>query len=124
MDLGIVGFERSEKTTHADIRYVAFPGAAFSGSEGRGPSAQFLAQVARSDALIHVVRAFADETVPHPHGSVDAQRDAEAMELELTFADAAFIEKRVERIEAAMRSVKAGERDVSEREIELLTRLR
>ncbi|HEX5480184.1 MAG TPA: redox-regulated ATPase YchF [Dehalococcoidia bacterium] len=111
-----------KKLTHADIRYVDFPGEAF--SEGQGPSPQFLAQLARSDALIHVVRAFADETVPHPAGSVDAMRDAAAMELELAFADAAFIEKRLERIEAAMRSVKAGERDAAEREVALLTRLK
>src|SRR6185503_12249475 len=86
-----------KKFTLADIRYIDFPGEAFSG--GQGPSAQFLAQLARCDALIHVVRAFEDETVPHPAGSVDAARDAAAMELELAFADAAFIEKRLERIE-------------------------
>jgi ribosome-binding ATPase len=112
-----------KKLTHADIRYIDFPGAAF-GGEGQGPSAQFLAQLARCDALIHVVRAFTDETVPHPQVTVDAQRDAAAMELELAFADAAFIEKRVERIEAAMRSVKAGERDAAERELALLARLK
>src|SRR4051812_15761206 len=111
-----------KKLTHADIRYVDFPGAAF--GEGQGPSAQFLAQIARSDALIHVVRAFTDESVPHPAGSVDAARDAAAMALELAFADAAFIEKRLDRIEASMRSVKVGERDAAEREIALLTRLR
>lgn len=111
-----------KKLTHADIRYIDFPGAAF--SEGQGPSAQFLAQLARCDALIHVVRAFADESVPHPSGSVDAARDADAMDLELAFADAAFIEKRLERIDAAMRSVKAGERDAAEREVALLTRIR
>ncbi|HEY8173877.1 MAG TPA: DUF933 domain-containing protein, partial [Dehalococcoidia bacterium] len=37
---------------------------------------------------------------------------------------AAFIEKRMERIEASMRSVKVGERDAAEREIALLTRLK
>ena len=46
------------------------------------------------------------------------------MELELSFADAAFIEKRLERIESSMRSVKAGERVAAEREIALLTRLK
>jgi GTP-binding protein YchF len=111
-----------KKLTHADIRYVDFPGAAF--GEGQGPSAQFLAQLSRCDALIHVVRAFLDEAVPHPAASVDPQRDAAAMDLELAFADAAFIERRLERIEAAMRSVKAGERDAAEREIALLQRLR
>ena len=111
-----------KKFTLADIRYIDFPGEAFSG--GQGPSAQFLAQLARCDALIHVVRAFEDETVPHPQQSVDAGRDADAMELELAFADAAFIEKRLERIEASMRSVKMSERDVAEREVVLLTRLK
>ncbi|HYM14185.1 MAG TPA: redox-regulated ATPase YchF [Dehalococcoidia bacterium] len=111
-----------KKFTLADIRYIDFPGEAF--SDGQGPPAQFLAQLARCDALIHVVRAFADETVPHPQGSVDPARDASAMELELAFADAAFIEKRLERIEASMRSVKVGERDAAEREVALLTRLK
>ena len=111
-----------KKFTLADIRYIDFPGEAF--SDGQGPPAQFLAQLARCDALIHVVRAFADETVPHPQGSVDPARDAAAMELELAFADAAFIEKRLERIEASMRAVKAGERDAAEREVTLLQRLK
>ena len=107
-----------KKTTHADIRYIDFPGSAF--GEGHGPSPQFLAQLARCDALIHVVRAFRDDTVPHPQGSVDPARDAAAMELELAFADAAFIEKRLERIEIQVRSMKAGERDAAEREVDLL----
>lgn len=111
-----------KKFTLADIRYIDFPGEAF--SSGQGPSPQFLAQLARCDALIHVVRAFRDETVPHPQGSIDPARDAAAMDLELAFADAAFIEKRLERIEASMRAVKAGERDAAERETALLQRLK
>jgi GTP-binding protein YchF len=111
-----------KKFTLADIRYIDFPGEAF--SDGQGPSSQFLAQLARCDALIHVARAFDDETVPHPQSSVDAARDIDAMELELMFADAAFIEKRIERIEASMRSVKMAERDTAEREQALLQRLK
>jgi hypothetical protein len=110
------------KFTLADIRYIDFPGEAFSG--GGGPSAQFLAQLARCDALIHVVRAFTDETVPHPQGSVDAARDIAAMDLELSFADAAFIEKRLDRMETESRSLKAGERDAIERQVALLRRLK
>jgi GTP-binding protein YchF len=55
---------------------------------------------------------------------VDAARDATAMDLELAFADAAFIEKRLERIDIAVRSMKAGERDAAEREVALLKRLK
>ena len=111
-----------KKFTLADIRYIDFPGEAF--STGQGPSQQFLTQLSRCDALIHVVRAFHDETVPHPATSVDALRDAAAMDLELAFADAAFIEKRLERIEIAVRSMKAGERDAAEREVTLLKRIK
>jgi GTP-binding protein YchF len=111
-----------KKFTLADIRYIDFPGDAF--SSGQGPSPQFLAQLARSEALIHVVRAFHDEAVAHPAGSVDADRDIAAMELELAFADAGFIEKRIERIEANSRSMKAGERTEAERETGLLERLK
>jgi len=111
-----------KKFTLADIRYIDFPGDAF--STGQGPSPQFLAQLARCDALIHVVRAFHDETVAHPAGSVDAARDIAAMDLELAFADAAFIEKRLERIEASTRSMKTSERGEAERETALLQRLK
>jgi GTP-binding protein YchF len=111
-----------KKFTLADIRYIDFPGDAF--SSGQGPSPQFLAQLARSEALIHVVRAFKDDAVAHPSGSVDLDRDIAAMELELAFADAGFIEKRIERIEANSRSMKAGERTEAERETALLQRLK
>ncbi len=111
-----------KKFTLADIRYIDFPGDAF--STGQGPSGQFLAQLARCDALIHVARAFDDETVAHPSGSVDADRDITAMNLELSFADAAFIEKRIERIDASMRSIKTSERGDAEREKALLERLK
>jgi GTP-binding protein YchF len=110
-----------KKFTLADIRYIDFPGEAF--STGQGPPAQFLAQLARCDALIHVVRAFRDETVPHPQVTVDAMRDSAAMDLELAFADAGFIEMRLERIAVGMKAMKAGEREGAEREVTLLKRL-
>jgi GTP-binding protein YchF len=111
-----------KKFTLAEIRYIDFPGEAF--SSGQGPGPQFLAQLARCDALIHVVRAFHDETVPHPQVTVDAMRDASAMELELAFADAGFIEKRLERIAVGMKAMKVAEREVADREVTLLNRLK
>ena len=63
---------RHERVLLDTSMVIDFPGEAF--TEGQGPSAQFLAQLARCDALIHVVRGFHDETVPHPSGSVDAAR--------------------------------------------------
>lgn len=52
-----------------------------------------------ADALVHVVRLFRDETVPHAAGSVDPARDAQAMEDELILADLVIVEKRLERLD-------------------------
>jgi GTP-binding protein YchF len=76
------------------------------------------------DALIHVVRAFEDDSVPHPEVTLDVERDIATMDLELAFADLASIEKRLQRIEAEMRSIKAGERDALLRTKDVLARLK
>jgi ribosome-binding ATPase YchF (GTP1/OBG family) len=65
-------------------------------------SAHALVDVAaykNADALVHVIRAFQDEAVAHPSGSVDPARDAQAMEEELILADLGVAERRLERIE-------------------------
>ncbi len=51
-----------------------------------------------ADALLHVVRAFTAEDIPHSEGTIDPARDAQAVEVELILADLAVTEKRLERI--------------------------
>jgi GTP-binding protein YchF len=72
-----------------------------------------------ADALVHVVRAFADESVPHPAGSVDPARDAQAMEDELILADLGVVERRLERLDKDLRKSKSAE---LEKERDLLIR--
>ena len=66
----------------------------------RGEAATLLDVVAyrNADALVHVVRAFADPSVPHPKMTVDAARDAQLIEEELILADLGVAEKRLERL--------------------------
>ena len=111
---------KPKKITYAEIRWVDYPVAGF-GAEG--PGARFLAEIAGLDALVHVVRAFEDEAVPHPDGAVNPHSDLEALDLELTFADLGLIERRLTRIEAEMRSIKAAERSRLEADRALLQRL-
>lgn len=113
-----------KKATHADARFLDFPGAVFARGFGRGAAAEAMAALGRTDALIHVVRAFRSEHVPHPEGSVDPHRDVATMDMELAFADLAFLEKRLERQDIAVRSARAGEREQGEREVALLRRLK
>jgi len=84
--------------------------------------AQALVDVAgykNADALVHVVRAFRDNAVPHPSGSVNPARDAQAMEDELILADLGVAERRLERIEKDLKKGKSTELD---RERELVQR--
>lgn len=108
-----------KRSVYADIRWVDFPVAGFGPD---GPGSRFLTDIANLDAIVHVVRAFEDESVPHEEGSVDARRDLEALELELTFADLGLIEARLARIDAEARSIKAGARGELERDRALLER--
>ncbi|HMS59263.1 MAG TPA: redox-regulated ATPase YchF [Tepidiformaceae bacterium] len=115
---------KPKKTTYASIQYVDFPAAGESFGKGEGPAGKLIQDIARTDALIHVVRAFEDETVPHPEVTLDPHRDIVTMDLELAFADLAIIERRIQRIDAEMRSIKAGERDLLQRTRDLLSRLK
>ena len=121
----LIAHFKPKKGTHADVRYLDFPGAALAKGPGRERMpTEVLTALARADALIHVVRAFRSERVPHPEGTVDPHRDVATMDLELTFADLTFIEKRRERLETAVRSAKAGERGAGEKEMALLERIK
>ena len=84
--------------------------------------AQALVDVAaykNADALVHVVRAFRDDAVPHPSGSVNPARDAQAMEDELLLADLGVAERRLERIDKDLKKSKTPdlekERDIVQR---------
>src|SRR5678809_965531 len=77
-----------EKTTYAVVEFVDVPAL----TRGRGQDVA-LAPLRTVDVLIHVVRAFEDESVPHPAGSIDSERDRRDLNYELMLADIASIEK-------------------------------
>ena len=87
-----------------------------------GGSAKALVDVVaykNADALVHVVRAFTDQAVPHVAESVDPARDAQTMEDELILADLGVVERRLERLEKDAKKSKSPD---LEKERDLLTR--
>ena len=99
-----------KKTTYARVEYADIAG--LSGSvdaEKRSTniSGELQNAIANNDALLHVVRAFADEAVPHPLDSVDPVRDVSNLDAELTISDLSKIENRLERLEASLKRGKA-----------------
>src|SRR5256885_3710939 len=101
------------KTTHATVEYVDMP--SISKETLRAPGA--MASLRNVDAFAHVLRLFADETIPHEKGSVDPIRDMEDLETELIVSDLVVIEKRLERLDKDRKKIKNPELD---KEFELL----
>ena len=93
-----------EKTTFATVEFVDVQGLARSPSGKSQDMA--LAPVRTVDALVHVVRAFLDESVPHSEGAVDPERDKRNLDYELMLADIGSIEKRMERLEKDLKKLK------------------
>src|SRR5262245_42512311 len=107
------------KTTPAEVQYTDFPGAGF-GSKERSEAA-WVGQLRTVDALVQVVRAFTDESVPR-EGPVDPVADAAAVQLETIVADLGIIERRLQRLETDLRRTRSGERAPLEAEQALLQR--
>jgi len=113
---------KPRKLTPADVQYVDVGG--MSGSSNRsGLPPALLNFISSADALLHVVRAFEDNAVPHPDGSVDFRRDIESVDLELTFSDLAIIEKRLTKLNAEINKMAGREREQRTIEKDALTRL-
>src|SRR6188474_1241195 len=92
-----------------------------SAAAGRAGGTQSLVDVLaykNADALVHVLRAFQDPSVAHPVGSINAARDAQAMEDELILADLGVAERRLERLEKDLKKAKSAD---LEREREVVT---
>jgi len=116
---------KPRKTTWAQIEYNDIAGLRIGiGREG-GLSGPLLNAVAQNDAFLHVVRAFQDEDIPHPNGSIDPARDLAAMDFELLFSDLMIVERSLERLTERLSKKKAYlERPADEAMQGLLQRLK
>ncbi|NQW21724.1 MAG: redox-regulated ATPase YchF [Chloroflexi bacterium] len=110
---------KSKKTIYAEVSYVDLPGSS-SGDLFEGEAMGHLQQV---DAILHVARAFEDESVPHLEGTVDYKRDIEKVAFDILFADIALIERRIERLTGSLKGLKAVDREEAVKNIEILKRL-
>lgn len=87
------------KITPATVEIVDIPGLTKGSSQGAGVGNQFLADIRNTDALIHVLRCFDDETLPHIEGTVDPIRDLETINLELQVKDMESIDRKMQKTE-------------------------
>jgi ribosome-binding ATPase YchF (GTP1/OBG family) len=103
---------KPKKLTHASVEYVDV-GAI--GQEALKETA-YIGHLRQVDALIHVLRAFENDAIPHV-GPIDLLRDIKNVEFDLMVSDLGQIEKRLERLEKDLKKMKTPE---LEKENELL----
>ena len=99
-----------KKTTFARIEYADIAGLSGAEQEDRQQinlSGELINAIANNDALLHVVRVFEDEAVPHPLETIDPSRDIASLDTELSLSDLSKIENRLERLEISLKKGKA-----------------
>jgi GTP-binding protein YchF len=89
---------KSVKVIPATVEIVDVPGLAKGSSQGEGVGNKFLADIQQTDALIHVLRCFDDENLPHIEGSVDPVRDMDIVDFELQVRDLDLVNRKIERL--------------------------
>ncbi len=95
-----------KKTTYAQMDFTDVPGLVSGSSSGKGVGNQFLEDMRKVDAIVHIVRAFENSEVMHADGSLNPMRDIETINMELLFADLGIIENRITRIETGKKVTK------------------
>jgi GTP-binding protein YchF len=103
-----------KKLTHASVEYVDVGAIGQDALKESG----YIGHLRNVDALIHVLRAFDDDSIPHV-GPVDPLRDIKNVEFDLMVSDLGQIEKRLERVEKDLKKMRSPE---LEKEFDLLKR--
>jgi GTP-binding protein YchF len=109
-----------QKVLPTAIEFVDIAGLVAGASTGEGLGNQFLAHIRETDAVLHVVRCFADDDVMHVAGRVDPVADIETINTELALADLATVTRALERVAKA---AKSGDK-TARRQVEVYTRVR
>jgi GTP-binding protein YchF len=109
------GMFRPRKTTLAEVTFVDPAGERHESGAERVAFPETMAAALRDvDALVHVVRAFQDPSVPAAPGSSGPAGDVEAIEQELVLRDLTLVERRLERLRKERKPENAAEQALLE----------
>lgn len=104
------GLLKPKKIVPVEARYIDVTASLKTLARDKGIGGELLNQLGSVDTLINVVRVFTDESIPHPEGSLDPERDIAALDLELVFSDLAILERRLEKLENQLKGSRPPER--------------
>lgn len=90
----------AEKLIPATVTFVDIAGLVAGASKGEGLGNKFLDNIRKTDAIVHVVRAFEnDDILRHDEAPVDPKADIEIINTELILADLQTIEKHLPKVQ-------------------------
>lgn len=92
-----------QKVVPTIIEFVDIAGLVKGASQGEGLGNKFLANIREVNAIVHVVRCFADDNIVHVEGKVDPVYDKEIIDAELQLKDLESVDKKIQRIDKAAR---------------------
>jgi ribosome-binding ATPase YchF (GTP1/OBG family) len=92
-----------QRIVPAMLEFVDIAGLVKGASQGEGLGNQFLANIRETDAIVEVVRHFANQDVAHVEKGVDPARDIDIIDTELILADLGTLERALPRLEKAAR---------------------
>ncbi|MGE5384656.1 MAG: redox-regulated ATPase YchF [Betaproteobacteria bacterium] len=88
---------KPQRIQSAIVEFVDIAGLVAGASKGEGLGNQFLANIRETDAVVHIVRCFANDNVVHVAGKIDPLSDIEIIDTELALADLSTVEKALAR---------------------------
>ncbi len=89
------------KVVPATMHVIDIPGLIKEGGKQGGN--RFLTDIRQTDAIIMVIRCFAQNDLPHPEGSINPVRDKETLELEMVAKDLETLERKMQRTDKLCR---------------------
>ncbi len=88
----------STKLIPATVTFVDIAGLVAGASKGEGLGNKFLANIRQCEAIVHIVRAFADDNIVHVANKINPRDDIDIINTELILADIQTIEARLPKV--------------------------
>jgi GTP-binding protein YchF len=117
----IVALIKPKSVGGAGMEFVDIAGIVAGASKGEGLGNKFLSHIRETDAILHVVRCFADPEIVHVSGGVNPLNDMEVINTELMLADLESVEKRLLKAEKGAKG--AGATAAAKVELEAVKKL-
>jgi hypothetical protein len=90
------------------IEFVDIAGLVKGAAQGEGLGNKFLSHIRETDAIVQVVRCFADDNVTHVAGRISPIQDIEVINTELALADLETVDRAIQR---AQKGLKSGDKN-------------